>query len=72
MGAKVIKVQAFWDAEARVWVATSDDLPGLVTEADTAEHLSEKLKVMIPELIEINSPLRKRGGVGGGVINYTQ
>jgi predicted RNase H-like HicB family nuclease len=45
MGAKVIKVQAFWDAEARVWVATSDDLPGLVTEADTAEQLSEKLKV---------------------------
>lgn len=54
MGKKVIAVQAFWDAEARVWVATSDDLPGLATEADTAEKLSEKLKVMIPELIELN------------------
>ncbi|TVP62362.1 MAG: DUF1902 domain-containing protein [Nodularia sp. (in: Bacteria)] len=54
MGKKVIAVQAFWDAEAKVWVATSEDLPGLVTEADTAEKLSEKLKVIIPELIELN------------------
>ena len=43
-----------WDEEARVWVATSDDVPGLATEGKTIEKLVEKLKVMIPELLEAN------------------
>lgn len=46
------KVTAFWDAEAEVWVATSEDVPGLATEADTVEALIDKLKIMIPELLE--------------------
>ncbi|MFN2310230.1 MAG: DUF1902 domain-containing protein [Gammaproteobacteria bacterium] len=49
--AKQIVVHAVWDDEAHVWVATSDDVPGLVTEADTAELLEAKLKVLIPELL---------------------
>jgi predicted RNase H-like HicB family nuclease len=47
-------IRAVWDEEARVWVATSEDVPGLVTEADTIEKLVEKLKVIIPELLEAN------------------
>lgn len=47
-------VKAFWDGEAGVWVAESDDVPGLVTEADTVEHLIAKLRVMVPELLEAN------------------
>ncbi|HEA69563.1 hypothetical protein LCGC14_1440520 [marine sediment metagenome] len=47
-------VRAEWDDEARVWVATSDDVPGLATEGETVEALIEKLKVMIPELLEAN------------------
>lgn len=50
----IVKVTAFWDREADVWVASSDDVPGLVTEASTIEALTEKLKVMIPELCELN------------------
>lgn len=51
---KVFFIRAEWDAEAAVWVATSDDVPGLATEADTLELLSEKLATMIPELLEAN------------------
>jgi len=47
-------VRAVWDEEARVWIATSDDVPGLATEAATSEELIEKLKVMIPELLNEN------------------
>jgi predicted RNase H-like HicB family nuclease len=47
-------VRAEWDGEAQVWVATSDDVPGLVTEADTIEALLAKLRVMIPELLGAN------------------
>jgi len=48
----IYHVQVDWDPEAGVWVATSDDVPGLVTEAETIEALTEKLRVMIPELLE--------------------
>ena len=49
-----IEIKAEWDPEANVWVATSDDLPGLVTEAETVEALQQKLAVMIPDLLEAN------------------
>jgi predicted RNase H-like HicB family nuclease len=40
------------DPEASVWVAESDDVPGLVTEADDIEALVATLKVLIPELLD--------------------
>lgn len=48
------KVEAFWDSEVEVWVATSKDVPGLVTEASTIEALTQKLREMIPELMQMN------------------
>lgn len=47
-------VHAVWDDKARVWVASSEDVPGLATEAHTAETLVEKLKTLIPELLSLN------------------
>jgi predicted RNase H-like HicB family nuclease len=54
MRVKPFFVRAEWDEEASVWVATSDDIPGLVTEEATMEVLIEKLKILIPELLEAN------------------
>jgi predicted RNase H-like HicB family nuclease len=51
---KPLYVRTEWDADAGVWVATSDDVPGLVTEADTMEKLIAKLQILIPELLELN------------------
>jgi predicted RNase H-like HicB family nuclease len=48
------RIGAFWDVEAEVWVATSEDVPGLATEAETLEALSQKLKTMVPELLQLN------------------
>ncbi len=59
--ARPIEVSADWDSEARVWVATSEDVPGLVTEAATPEELKEKLEVLIPELLEANAHLLEGG-----------
>ena len=61
MSKKPLFVRAEWDDEARVWVATSDDVPGLATEAETVESLIEKLKVMIPELLEVNGSPMEHG-----------
>ena len=54
---KTLFIRAEWDDEAFVWVATSDDVPGLATEADTLEALSAKLELMVPELLEANGDL---------------
>ncbi|VFN03639.1 MAG: protein of unknown function (DUF1902) [Candidatus Kentron sp. G] len=43
---KTIHVKATWDAEAEVWVAESDDVPGLITEANAWDRLMEKLRVL--------------------------
>jgi predicted RNase H-like HicB family nuclease len=50
-------VTAEWDDDARVWVASSEDVPGLATGADTFEDLVEKLKIVIPELLVENGLL---------------
>lgn len=55
MTGKPLFIRAEWDEEAMVWVATSDDVPGLATEAVTMEDLINKLKVMIPELLMANN-----------------
>ena len=47
-----IVVHADWDADAAVWVATTQDIRGLVTEADTIEALRAKLPGMIVDLLE--------------------
>ena len=56
---QVYMINAFWDADASVWVASSEDVPGLVTEADTMELLIARLKVLIPDLLEANGVLPK-------------
>lgn len=60
MNGRIYRIQADWDSEAEVWVATSDDVPGLATEAPTVEVLAEKLRIMIPELLEANELLPSR------------
>ena len=49
-----IIVKATWDDDAKVWVAESDDISGLATEADTLEALKERVLVMIGELLPLN------------------
>ena len=52
--ARPVVIHADWDAEAGVWVATTQDIRGLVTEADTIEVLRAKLPGMILDLLEEN------------------
>lgn len=55
--ARTYHVDAHWDSEAGVWVAQSKDVPGLVAEADTLNALVEKVRVLAPELFELNGGL---------------
>jgi predicted RNase H-like HicB family nuclease len=49
-----LSIRVEWDDDAKVWVAASDDVPGLATEDFTMEKLIEKLKIIIPELLKAN------------------
>ena len=47
-------VKVTWDAEAEMWVADSDDIPGLAAEAPDDKALWRKLETLIPELLILN------------------
>jgi predicted RNase H-like HicB family nuclease len=46
-------IVAEWDSDAELWVATSPDIPGLVLQGRTHDDLVEKLRLVVPALIEI-------------------
>jgi hypothetical protein len=50
--ARPVVIHADWDPEASVWVATTQDIKGLVTEAASIEALRAKLPLMIIDLLE--------------------
>ena len=50
----VYEILAQWDGDAGGWGAESGDVPGLVAEADSSGALAEKLRILIPELLEWN------------------
>ncbi len=43
-----------WDAEASVWIATSEDIPGLALEGGSFDALLERVRYAVPELLELN------------------
>jgi len=48
-------VDLIWDDEASVWVATSDDIAGLVLESGSLDALIERVRFAAPELLELNA-----------------
>ena len=43
-----------WDEEAAVYIATSDDVPGLVLESGSFDALVERVRLAVPELLKLN------------------
>ena len=48
-------IDLLWDDEAKVWVATSNEIPGLVLEAGSYDALIERVQAAAPELIALNN-----------------
>lgn len=66
---KKLLVIAEWDDEAEVWVATSEDIPGLVTEAATLDELLKRVLAVAPELLEDNAHHLGEAGHPGELID---
>lgn len=43
-----------WDSDAAVWVATSEDVPGLVLESGSIDALVERVRGAVSELLALN------------------
>ena len=51
------KIIFTWDFEAGVWIATSDDVPGLVLEDESFDALLRETQLAVPTLLALdNSP----------------
>ena len=50
-------IKLTWDSEAQVWIATSDDVPGLVLESGSFDALVERIRFTVPELLTLNGSL---------------
>jgi hypothetical protein len=48
-------VHCEWDDEAQVWYVAHSTVPGLATEAAEPGELLKKLRILIPELLELNA-----------------
>jgi hypothetical protein len=49
-----LTIDARFDSQAGVWLATSADLPGLVIEADTWPAMIDEVRLAIPDLLELS------------------
>ena len=49
------RIDFTWDEEASVWIATSEDVPGLVLESGSYDALIERVRYAVPELLELNN-----------------
>ncbi len=53
-----LKINAEWDNEASVWVASCDDMQDLMLAATKMDDLVEQLKVEIPKLMASNQQVQ--------------
>lgn len=52
--------EVFWDEEAEVWYTSKTPIQGAMAEAPTLEELSEKLSVIIPEVLAVDREAEAR------------
>jgi Domain of unknown function (DUF1902) len=54
-------VRILWDGEAAVWIATSDDIQGLVAEDTSLDSLIETVRELAVELSALNGTAMPQG-----------
>jgi len=47
-------IELIWDDEASVWVAENNDIP-IALESESLDYLIERVKISVPELLDLNS-----------------
>jgi hypothetical protein len=55
-----INIQARWDGESSVWIAISNDVPGLVVEADSWPAMIHEVRSVLPDLMDLSEQAQKQ------------
>lgn len=53
-----------WDEEAKVWIATSKEIPGLILEHENKDILAERVRKAVPELQALNEYVQNSASLG--------
>lgn len=48
-------IDARWDGDAKIWLTTSTDVPGLVVEAESWPAMIEEVRLVLPDLLELSA-----------------
>lgn len=59
-----VNINFVWDEDAQVWIATSNEVPGLILESESIDELIERVRIAVPELLELN------GMSGNALLDY--
>jgi hypothetical protein len=51
---RLITINARWDGEVAVWIATSDDVDGLVVEAEHWDDMIAEVRLVLPDLLDLS------------------
>ena len=57
METREYKIYCARDKEAGVWYVVESDVPGLSIEAPTQKAMIARIRVIVPELLQLNSEL---------------
>ena len=52
-----LTIKMTWDPEASVWIAESEDVPGLALESGSFDALLERVRFAVPELLSLNQTM---------------
>lgn len=61
---QIISVRVRFDAEAGVWVATSEDIDGLAVEGANLDALYHNVRAAVPVLVELNGLSQRKQQAG--------
>jgi hypothetical protein len=50
---RAITIDARWDGDAAVWLATSDNVHGLVVEAESWPMMTDEVCLVLPDLLAL-------------------
>lgn len=59
-GVAMYRIDVEWCEDDAVFIASSDDIDGLIVEAETLQEMVESLQGLVPALLEANGQIKER------------
>lgn len=57
---KEITIQVEWNEESAAWLASSDDVPGLIVESASYQELIEIIEDLLPDFVDSSAQIEQK------------